>query len=168
MGAGKEDFNEFAAATWPGLVRTAMLLGCSHPDAEDLAQTALVKCLRSWGRVQSATDPVAYAHRVLINAHISNRRRFWHREEPTAAPPVHDGGAPNGPLHEDRADIRDALARLPNDQRVAVVLRYYLDYSEDEMANVQQVARGTVKSRLSRALRSLALDPALAYDEERL
>lgn len=165
-GSGLDGFDDFAAVAWPRLVRAAMLLGCSLQDAEDLAQTAMTKCLLHWGRVCSADDRDAYVHRILVNSYASNRRRRWNGEQPTEVIPdqaaLVDGFA--SVLH--RESLRRSLCRLPREQRVALVLRFYLDHSEAQMASILGVAPGTVKSRLSRALRTLSLDPTIAEQEE--
>ena len=168
MGGDRLDgFDDYAAAAWPRLVRAAMLLGCSPHDAEDLAQTALTKCLLHWARVCSADDRDAYVHRILVNTYISSRRRRWHGEEPTEVLPDLEASVDGfaSVLHTE--SLRRSLSRLPRDQRVVIVLRFYLDHSEAQMANLLGVAPGTVKSRLSRALRSLSLDPNLADQEEK-
>ena len=61
------EFEEYVAARRAALVRSAVLLGCRQPDAEDVVQTALLRCYRSWRRVQRATQPDAYVYRVLVN-----------------------------------------------------------------------------------------------------
>jgi RNA polymerase sigma-70 factor (sigma-E family) len=157
----RDDFSEYVAARWPSLVRSAVLLGCSHPEAEDLVQTALERCLMKWGKVQVADDRDAYVHRVLINSFISGRRRRWTGEKPTATLPEHAGIDATAGIDDTDAVMR-ALDRLPSDQRTAVVLRYYAHLSEQQMASVLDVAAGTVKSRLSRAVKALAQDPDLA------
>lgn len=100
-------------------------------------------------------------HRILVNTFISTRRRRWTRERATAViPEVPDV---DQTLAIDTADaVVRGLNRLSADQRTAVVLRYYSHLSEQQMASVLGVATGTVKSRLSRALKLLAEDPHLA------
>ena len=156
-----DDFSEYVAARWTSLVRSAVLLGCSRPEAEDLVQTVLERCLMKWRKVQAADDRDAYVHRVLINTFLSGRRRRWTGEKPTATLPEHAGLDPTAEIDDTDAVMR-ALDRLPSDQRTAVVLRYYAHLSEQQMAAVLDVAAGTVKSRLSRAVKALAQDPDLA------
>ena len=157
------EFGEYVAARWPRLVRAAVLLGCSPHEAEDVTQTALTRCLVKWAQVRRADDRDAYVYRVLVHTFTDSRRRRWTGEKPTEVLP-------------DRADLttsdeteqvlqRDALERamvhLTDEQRVAVVLRYYLNLTEVQMAETLRVAPGTVKSRLSRALAAMAVDPVL-------
>lgn len=158
------EFSEYVAARWPRLVRSAVLLGCSPAEAEDVVQAALTRCLVSWAKVRRADDRDAYVHRVLFNTFTSARRRHWTKERPVAElPDQHPGGHhTDDTAAYDAADaIARSLQRLTPDQRAAVVLRYYAQLTEQQMAAVLGVAPGTVKSRLSRALKLLADDPHL-------
>lgn len=161
----EDEFTEFVAARWPRLVRSAILLGCSPSEAEDLVQTALTKCLVHWSRVRVADDRDAYVHRVLVNAFTSSRRRRWWGEKPHGDLPERADLGATGAGAAARVDAADALdralARLTAGQRAVVVLRYYAHLSEAQTAAALQVAPGTVKSRLSRALTVLAADETL-------
>jgi RNA polymerase sigma-70 factor (sigma-E family) len=157
----EEDFSEYVGARWARLVRAVVLMGATPVEAEDVVQTALERCLVRWGRVQRADDRDAYVHRVVVNTFTSTRRRRWTGERPTAELPDRPGA--DGTSTVDDADaVARALRALSADQRAAVVLRYYAHLSEQQMASVLGVAAGTVKSRLSRALKTLADDPGLA------
>jgi RNA polymerase sigma-70 factor (sigma-E family) len=155
------ELDAYVSAAWPRLVRAAVLLGCSPHEAEDVAQTALTTCFVRWSRVRRAGDRDAYVHRLLVNTFLDSRRRRWHGERPTEHLPEHavEGDAESFPA---RDAVARSLSRLTTDQRVAVVLRCYLDLPESEMAAVLRVRPGTVKSRLSRALAALVDDPDLA------
>lgn len=155
------EFGEYVAARWGRLVRSAVLLGCTPHEAEDVVQSALTRCLVKWSQVQRADDRDAYVYRVLVNTFTSSRRRRWTGERPTAELPDRAVGGEQDGVH-DRHTIDLALARLSPDQRAAVVLRYYADLTEAQMASALEVAPGTVKSRLSRALQAMAVDPVLA------
>lgn len=152
-----EDYAAYVAARWAGLVRSAVLLGCSRTDAEDLVQTTLVRCYGAWWRVQRADDPDAYVYRVLLNCLASSRRRRWWGERPSDDLP--EAAARD---HADAAAVRaavtTALAGLGEDQRRVLVLRYWADLTERQVAEVLGVAVGTVKSRTSRALAALSLE----------
>lgn len=155
-----DDFSQYVAARWPRLVRSAVLLGCTRAEAEDLAQATLERCLLKWSRVQRADDRDAYVHRILINTFTSSRRRRWTGEQPTEHLPDRRHGDETDRVDDADAMVR-ALQRLTADQRCVVVLRYYNHLSEQQTAAVLGVAAGTVKSRLSRALRALGQDPSL-------
>lgn len=162
-------YTAYVAARWPVLVRSAVLLGCRLPEAEDLAQTTLMRCYRSWDKVAAADDVDAYVYRVLVNALASSRRRRWWGEHPAAEPGRDEASTDQTP--EDtvttRDSLQDALATLPAAQQEVLVLRYYADLSEQQVSAVLGVPLGTVKSRASRALAQLSRDPNLfpAYGE---
>ena len=137
------DFSSFASSRWPRLVRSAVLLGATEAEAEDVAQTALTRCLVHWARVRRADDVDAYVHRVLINTFTSSRRRRWWGERPSARLPE-SPAAVDWTDDIDRVDaVLRSLARLNQDQRIAVVLRYYGDLSEGQMALALGIAPGT-------------------------
>lgn len=154
---GDREFEEYAAARWRHLVRAAMLLGCSLPEAEDLAQATLLRCYLAWPKVLRAEHRDAYVSRVLINGHRASRRRRWWGERPTERLPDQGLPDPTDAIAGALA-VEQALGRLSSEQREVVVLRFWSQLSEQEMAEALGVAPGTVKSRLSRALKRLAGD----------
>lgn len=155
-----DELSEFVASRWSRLVRSAVLLGCSPAEAEDVVQSTLERCLLKWTHVQRASDRNAYVHRILLNTFASSRRRRWTGERPAANVP--DRACTDETKQVDDADaVLRALSRLPQDQRAVVVMRFYAHLTEDQMASALNVAPGTVKSRLSRAMKTLAADPSL-------
>jgi len=150
------DFDEFAAAAWPRLRRSAYLLTGDHHLAEDLTQTALVRTYAHWRRVRRA-DALAYARRVLVNANIDRLRRRRMLEVGDGDHGTDLGQVAGRP--DERADERDELVRLlltlTDRERRVVVLRHYFDLSEREVAEELAIAPGTVKSTLARALAKL-------------
>lgn len=159
---GRDDeFAAFASNRWLSLARSAVLLGASHHEAEDLAQTVLMRCYISWGRVATAVSPDAYVARMLVNEFARSRRRKWWQERPVADLP--ETGVPDD---TDRAGGADAVARalagLGVGHREVVVLRHYLHLSDRQIADALGIPEGTVRSRLSRAHQRLAADPNLA------
>ncbi|MFN7150113.1 MAG: SigE family RNA polymerase sigma factor [Microthrixaceae bacterium] len=156
-----DEFSEYVAARWSRLVRAAVLLGCSPAEAEDVVQAALMRCLVHWRKVERADDRDAYVHRILVNTFTSSRRRRWTGEQATSHVP--ETPSPDHTVAIDTTDaVLRSLSRLNRDQRTVVVLRYYGYLSEQQMADTLGVATGTVKSRLSRALKVLADDSDLA------
>jgi RNA polymerase sigma-70 factor (sigma-E family) len=156
----EQAFAEFAGARWLTLVRSAVLLGAGHHEAEDLAQTVLMRCYISWTRVTGAVHPDAYVMKILVNEFRGSRRRRWWQERPTADLP--EEVAADGTAGIDGADaVARALAGLGKGQREVVVLRYYVHLTDRQIAEALGVAEGTVKSRLSRARRQLAADEHL-------
>lgn len=77
------DFSAYAAARWGTLVRSAVVLGCSFDEAQDLVQTTLMRCYTKWAKVQRADNRDAYVYRILLNCHRDSRRRRWWGEHPT-------------------------------------------------------------------------------------
>lgn len=157
----EEDFAEFVSARWLTLARSAVLLGASHHEAEDLAQTTLMRCFVSWSKVTAADHQDAYVMRILSNEFSKSRRRRWWHERPASAPP--ETSTPDLTTHVDAADaVARALAKLGKGQREVVVLRYFVHLTERQTAEALGVPKGTVKSRLSRAHEQLASDEDLA------
>jgi RNA polymerase sigma-70 factor (sigma-E family) len=153
--ASTSEFGDFVAARSSRLLRVAYLLTRDWALAEDLLQTALAKAWSSWRRID--TDPEAYVRRILVNTYSSWWRRPWLHERPT-------GQLPDGAGHDEhrRVDEREemfqALARLPKRQRAVLVLRYYEDLSEAEIAETLGIAAGTVKSLAAAGLANLRTD----------
>ena len=152
-------YEEYVAARWTALYRTAYLLTGSHVDAEDLAQTALVKAYLAWPKVTAAASPDAYVRRILTNAFLSSRRplrvareRLVDRTPEIEAPP----------FSEDRLHLWPHIQALAPRQRAVIVLRYYEDLTEAQIAETLGCSPGTVKSTASDALKALRthLDPA--------
>lgn len=159
------EFAAYADDSWGTLVRSAVFLGCSLADAEDLAQTTLVKCYQAWGRVSAADNRDAYVYRILINALRDTHRRQWWRERATESVP--DQTTRDAMAEVDTTDaIHRAMSRLSKVNRDVVVLRYFAHLSEAQTASVLGVPAGTVKSRLSRALAQLSADRHLADASE--
>lgn len=153
--ADEDEFTEFVAAALPGLLRFGHVLTGNAAAAEDLVQTALGRSLRAW-RLRRIEDPRAFVRKVMVNSYASWHRRHGGREWAAAEP----GG--RGVITEDpacRVDDRDAVWRalqeLPPRQRAVIVLRYYEDLTEAEIAAVMGVSAGTVKSQAARGLRRL-------------
>lgn len=156
----ESDFEAYAAARWSSLVRSGVFLGCSLEDAQDLAQTTLLRCHVAWSKVQRADDRDAYVYRVLLNCLRDSRRRRWWGERPTSRLP--EGHVADGSMAVAVADaVHRAMAGLSPAHRDVVVLRYLADLSEQQTARILGIEVGTVKSRLSRALARLSSDSHL-------
>ncbi|MXG88302.1 SigE family RNA polymerase sigma factor [Nocardioides flavescens] len=146
----QEDFEEFVRGRSDALVATALLLCGSRQSAEDLVQTALARAWPRWHAVDVSHE--AYVRRIMVNTYASWWRRRWNQERPTADLPQEAASAPDLDAH---LDLRRAIARLPRRQRAVVVLRYFDDLSEVEIARTMGCSVGTVKSQAHRALRKL-------------
>ena len=146
-------YEEYVAARWSHLYRTAYLLTGAHADAEDLAQATLIKAYQSWAKVSAAASPDAYVRRILTNTFVSSRRPLRISRE-HLVDSVPDLEAPVGIDHE-RLRLWPHISSLPPKQRAVVVLRYYEDLSEQQIADAMGCSPGTVKSNASLALKSL-------------
>lgn len=158
--ADRSGFEEFVAYSSPRLARVAYLLTRDWPTAEDLVQTALTKAWFAWPRLHD--DPSAYVRKILVNTYLSWWRRRWRGEVPTAELPDHPGTRDETRAVDDRDALWAALGRLPRRQRAVVVLRYFEDLSEVEVADLLGCSVGTVKSQASKALAKLRVDRSLA------
>ena len=146
-------YDEYVAARWTALYRTAYLLSGNHADAEDLAQTALVKAYLSWSKVSSAASPDAYVRRILTNAFVSSRRPLRvSRERLVDRTPDVEVAATGS---DDRLVLWPHVSALSPRQRAVIVLRYYEDLSEQQIADALGCSPGTVKSTASDALKVL-------------
>jgi RNA polymerase sigma-70 factor (sigma-E family) len=147
------DFAAYLAARQPALLRTAYALTGNRADAEDLLQTAFAKLYLSWGRVRDREAVDGYVRRILVNENNSLWRRAFKRRE------VAVEAVPDRASADPKAGHNDALwsfvQSLPPKQRAVVVLRYYEELSEAEIADVLGISPGTVKSQASRALAAL-------------
>jgi RNA polymerase sigma-70 factor (sigma-E family) len=154
------EFSEYVAARGPTLLRMAYLLTGNHADAEDLLQTALAKTYLAWGNIVDKSALDGYVRRVLVNTRTSWWRRRRVDEYPTWELPdePYADGSGHHALHD---ALWTALARLPRRQRAMIVLRFYEDLTEPEIATIMEVSVGTVKSTVSRALDKLRSDGVL-------
>ncbi|MEU5907026.1 SigE family RNA polymerase sigma factor [Micromonospora sp. NPDC047527] len=163
MARGDAEFVEFARAASARLVHAAFLLTGDHHQAEDAAQTALVRTYASWSRIR-ADDAYGYARRTLLNHLVDGWRRPL-REYPTEEVP-----------EQRRADVADEVATrrwltailgaLSPRERAIIVLRYYFDLPEAQVAQELDISVGTVKSTSSRALEKLRATQSRAADNE--
>jgi RNA polymerase sigma-70 factor (sigma-E family) len=166
--AAAGEFSEFAHSRWARLVRLAYALTADRGLAEDLAQTALANAYASWPRVKRADDPDAYLRRIVLNAHRGSFRKRRVAEELTAAPPDNGAAFPDpASYHSDRAPVIAALAALPRRQREVIVLRFWVDLTETQVAATLGCSVGTVKSQTARALARLRGSAELADQETR-
>jgi RNA polymerase sigma-70 factor (sigma-E family) len=154
-------FGEYVRSRSQSLLRAAQAITGNRADAEDLLQATLVKAYQSWDRVDDPAALDAYVRRVMMNTHISGWRRRRVDEYPTDE-------LPDSPTGEDatrESDLHDvvqrAIDRLPRQMRAAVMLRYYHDMTEPEVAAALGISVGTVKSTVARAVAKLRNDAEL-------
>jgi RNA polymerase sigma-70 factor (sigma-E family) len=152
-----EEFTAFVTGHSDRLHRYGYVLTGSSAEAEELVQETLVKVYLAWERVSGEGSPLGYTRSAMARTHIS-RWRSWTRRRVLEDRVVLDRSSPS-PSWETEATDRDvmwrALAELPPRQRAVVVLRFYEDLAERDIAEALGCTVGTVKSQLSRALSTL-------------
>jgi RNA polymerase sigma-70 factor (sigma-E family) len=156
-------FTDFVSVEQAGLLRLAVLLAGDRGQAEDLVQTALMKCYRHWARITRSGTPSAYVRRAIVTTHTSWRRRLSSTEQVMETVPEH--ADPHAASTEHDEELRRALQVLPPRMRTAVVLRFYEDLSETQTAEALGCSVGTVKAATSRALAKLR--PLLTEEGDR-
>jgi RNA polymerase sigma-70 factor (sigma-E family) len=149
-----QDFAEFVAVRWASLYRLAYLLAAAPSDAEDLLQTTLEKAYVRWSRISALEYPEAYVRRMLVTSMVTGRRRLWRGERPTEhLPEGMDDSIEVGVV--DHSLLWPLVCALPHRQRAVIVLRFYEDMSEAQIADTLGCAPGTVKSQTSAAKAAL-------------
>jgi RNA polymerase sigma-70 factor (sigma-E family) len=143
------------------LLRFAYLLCGDRQRAEDLLQDVLLNLHRRFPDVLAVDNPIGYARRALANANVSRARRFSSSEVTVAVLP---DAAAESDDPADRDALWQALRRLPVRQRTVLVLRFYADLSDADIAAALGARRGTVRSLASRALAALRADESLQGD----
>ena len=144
-----------------GLVRLAVIMTGDRASAEDIVQDAFLGLYRRWDRLPDTSAPLAYVRTSVVNGcRTALRRRA--RDGVLSAGADAQAAVLTGPSlesaeatvtrGEEHRAVLAAIRRLPARQREALVLRYYLDLTEDQTAEAMRVSRGTVKSATSRAV----------------
>jgi RNA polymerase sigma-70 factor (sigma-E family) len=152
---GPEEFEHFYERTWDSMVRLATLITGDLATAEDAAQEAYVGVFRRWSKLdREAAAPVPYLRMAVVNAARSALRRSaaagkaLERFEAAEGPRL-------APTPDTHGDILPALQSLPVRQREVLILRYWMDLSEKQIAETLRVSSGTVKSSAARGIRAL-------------
>ncbi|MGI5212435.1 SigE family RNA polymerase sigma factor [Plantactinospora sp. CA-290183] len=150
-------YEEFADSRLAALLRYAVMLTGDPHLAQDVVQETMVRVQLNWRRVARADSPERYVRRMLTNQYIDWQRGSWFRRVVLRAEPdeTHVVRLDHAELTADRDQVWSWLARLPRRQRAALVLRYYEDLPDAEIAEVLGCAVGTVRASISRALATL-------------
>jgi RNA polymerase sigma-70 factor (sigma-E family) len=156
----ESSFDEFVSTRVPPVLRFAGVLTGDRHLAQDIVQDVLLKVHKRWDTIADLDCPEAYVRRMVVNEYISWRRK-WARIVPTEdiADPRHLLFAPDHAERlADRADVAERLRRLPPRQRAVLVLRYYEDLSDADIAELLGCTAGTVRGYASRALAALRIE----------
>ncbi|TQM84871.1 RNA polymerase sigma-70 factor (sigma-E family) [Saccharothrix saharensis] len=155
------DYDQFVTDRLDRLLRYATALTCDKHLAQDIVQDVLLRARQKWARIGAVDVPHLYVKRMVTNEYLSWRRRRAARDVSAThvalddlAPAVADPAV----RHAERDAMRVRIAVLPRKQRAALVLRYYEDSTDAEIAEVLGCAEGTVRSHISRALQTLRVN----------
>ncbi|MEV0593314.1 SigE family RNA polymerase sigma factor [Nonomuraea cavernae] len=147
------DFTEFVATRSDSLIRLAYVLTNDQHTAEDLLQTALTKTAAHWRRIRDS--PEAYVRRVMYREQVGRwRSPRWGRERVVQTPPERVAHDRTGEV-DTRLTLAQALRSLPARKRAVLVLRYYEDLPESEVAKIMGCSVGTVRSQTHQAVARL-------------
>jgi RNA polymerase sigma-70 factor (sigma-E family) len=161
------DFTAFVADRHAGLLRFAMVLTGDARLAEEIVADVLDRAYEQWDRIGVMDKTHGYVRRMVVNDYLSWRRRL-RRTFPVAALDELAGIEPDhADAHTNRTDMHARLAALPARQRACLVLRYYEDLTDAEIADLLGCAIGTVRSNISRALAALRIDLAAVLPRTR-
>jgi RNA polymerase sigma-70 factor (sigma-E family) len=143
-----------------GLIRLALIMVGDRPTAEDVVQDAFCGLYRRWRTLSDPGKALTYVRSSVLNgARSALRHRVRAHGGSTGAAGTVDPHAESAEsavlLSEEHRQVLDGIRALPDRQRTVLVLRFYLDLSEAEIATVMEISRGTVKSTSSRALTAL-------------
>jgi RNA polymerase sigma-70 factor (sigma-E family) len=142
------------------LVGLATLLVDDRETAEDVVQEAYAGLYRRWRQLRNPDVAITYLNRAVVNAgrdHLRHRRRATAGQLALVPRPEALPSAEQHAVAHDEADrLWRAISELPHRQRQVLVLRYYLDQNETEIADILRVSRGSVKKHASRGLAALA------------
>jgi len=155
-----EAVTQLYGAHYTGLVRLAALLVRNSGEAEEIVQDAFVAMHSRWRRLREPEMALGYLRRSVINAARSTQRHHKVADRHLAAQSPFDTrvqpSAEHGALTaETRGQVMAALERLPQRQREVLVLRYYSDLTEHDIATTLDISRGAVKSHASRGINAL-------------
>ena len=146
-----------------GLIRLAVIMLGDRAAAEDVVQDAFLGLYRHWGGLNDGANALTYVRSSVLNgcrnalrsrARAERRLGDWDQADAWSGPAVASAETMALVSEEHRRTL-EAIRRLPDRQREALVLRYYLDMSEEQTARAMRVSRGTVKSATSRAVAAL-------------
>lgn len=139
------------------LVGLAYLLVEDLETAEDVVQDAFTALYRRWTWIRDPTAALAYLQTSVANGARSTLRRKYRRRVPFEREHDVASAETTAVAHDEQRRIEQAVMRLPERQRQVLVLRYYLDQSEAEIASTLSISRGSVKQHASRALAALTM-----------
>jgi RNA polymerase sigma-70 factor (sigma-E family) len=164
----RDRFEAFVTDRLDRLLRYATALTCDAHLAQDVVQDVLLRAQHRWARIESMQAPEAYVKRMITNEYLSWRRRRAARTVASTHGTLDALGTPVADpanAHAERDAMRHRIARLPRKQRAAILLRYYEDCTDAEIADLLGCKAATVRSHISRALATLRTDESPSLKE---
>lgn len=156
-------FADLVAPLVPAAQRLAYGMLQSPQDAEDAVQEATFKAWRAFPRLRENSELRPWFLTIVANECRQRRRNRWWSILKMAAPP--EGAAVPSETNEGAMDLRRAVSRLPHEMKLAIVLRFYIDLSFDEVARVLGVSNVAARARVYRALQRLRVEiPEMSTD----
>ncbi len=162
------DFSTYMATEQRALLRLAAALSGDGATADDIVADVLGRAYEQWDRIAGLDRVAAYVRRMVVNEFLTRKRRQKRTVLLPAFQDHHVVGPDHAHGHAEREALKARMAGLPERQRAVLVLRYFEDLPDDEIAEVLDCATGTVRSLASRALATLrvqASDPTTAGDD---
>jgi RNA polymerase sigma-70 factor (sigma-E family) len=156
-----DDYDQFVTERLDRLLRYATALTCDKYLAQDIVQDVLLRARQRWGRIGAMAAPYLYVKRMVTNEFLSWRRRKASQDVSSTHATLNDLApmvADHAVRHAERDAMRARIAVLPRRQRAALVLRYYEDSTDAEIAQILGCTEGTVRSHISRALQKLRVN----------
>lgn len=151
-------FRDFVVERLAALLRHATAMTCDPHLAQDVVQEVLIRAQRDWDRIAALDKPDAYLRKMVVNEYLSWRRRRANRDLAVSHPLLIQLGAAvedHAASLAERDAMRVRIARLSRRQRAAIVLRYYENMADPEIAEVMGCSTATVRSHISHALAAL-------------
>jgi RNA polymerase sigma-70 factor (sigma-E family) len=149
-------FDDYVRLRGPALVRLARLITGDRHLGEDLVQEVLIRAYPRWNKIVAGGRPDVYLRRMLVNAHISWRRKRSSGEVADGADRLEQpDGADIGAEAAERDAVWRLIRRLPANQRITVVLRFYEDLDDAAIAEILGCSPVTVRTHAMRALNAL-------------
>ena len=169
LSGGAVTFDEFVIRHLPAVLRFAAVLTGDRISSEDIVQEVLIRAHARWSRISALDRPEFYVRKMVLNEFRSARRRSQRVVPAGSATDVDDRVVPDHSIgYADRAVLLADIAKLPAQQRAVVVLRYYEGLADADIADLLNLAPGTVRGYASRALAALRIESVSAGPRVRI
>lgn len=151
-------FQEFAATRLPAVLAFAAVLTGQRATAEDIAQEVLIRAFARWDTIGGLDRPEFYVRKMVLNEFLSWRRRSWRLILTGDTAVAAESTADHADQYAERSALLAEIGKLPRRQQAVLVLRYYEDRSDAEIAELLGCRPGTVRAYATRALAALRVE----------